>query len=57
MMSTIHLFELVDLNIKDLHTGEVIKKLDVIDYSKTMGGVDLVSLVLIPYSSQRRRVK
>ena len=57
MMSTIHLFELVDLNIKDRHTGEVIKKLDVIDYSKTMGGVDLVSLVLIPYSSQRRRVK
>ena len=43
--------------MKDCHTGEVIKKSDVIDYSKTMGGVDLVSLVLIPYSSQRRGVK
>ena len=57
MMSTIHSFKLVDLNMKDCHTGEVIKKPDVIDYSKTMGGVDLVSLVLIPYPSQRRGVK
>ena len=57
MMSTIHSFELVDLNMKDRHTGEVIKKPDVIDYSRTMGGVDLVSLVLVPYSSQRRGVK
>ena len=57
MMSTIHSFKLVDLNMKDCHTGEVIKKPDVIDYSKTMGGVDLVSLVLIPYRSQRRGVK
>ena len=43
--------------MKDCHTGEVIKKPDVIDYSKTMGGMDLVSLVLIPYPSQRRGVK
>ena len=43
--------------MKDCHTGEAIKKPDVIDYSKTMGGVDLVRLVLIPYSSQRRGVK
>ena len=57
MMSTIHSFKLVDLNMKDCHTGEVIKKPDVIDYSKTMGGVDLVSLVLIPYLSQRQGVK
>ena len=57
MMSTIHLFELVDLN-KDCHIGEVIKKPDVIiDYNKTMGGVELISQVLILYSSQRRGVK
>ena len=57
MMSTIHSFELVDSNMKDRHTGEVIKKPHVIiDYNKTMGEVDLVSRVLIPYSSQRRGV-
>ena len=44
MMSTIHLFELVDSNKKDRHTGDVIKKPDVIiGYNKMMGGVDLVS--------------
>ena len=58
MMSTIHSFELVDSNTKGRHTGEVIKKPDVIsDYNKTMGGVDLVSQVLIPYSSQGQGVK
>ena len=42
MMSTIHLFELIDSNKKDRHTGEVIKKPDVIiGYNKMMGGVDL----------------
>ena len=58
MMSTFHSFELVDSNKKDRHIGEVIKKPDVIiDYNKTMGGENLVSWVLIPYSSQRRGVK
>ena len=39
-------------------TGAVIKKSDVImDYSVTMSGVDLVSWVMIPYSSLRREVK
>ena len=43
MMSTFHSFELVDSNKKDRHTGEVIKKPDVIiDYNKTMGGENLV---------------
>ena len=39
-------------------TKEVIYKPDVIvDYNKTVGGVDLLSRVLIPYSTQRRGVK
>ena len=58
MLSTIHAFEMVDSNKIDRSTGTVIQKPDVImDYNVTMGGVDLVSRVLTPYSSQRRRVK
>ena len=58
MLSTIHTFELVDSNKTDCVTGAVMQKPDVImDYNVTMGGVDLVSRVLIPYSSQRRGVK
>ena len=58
MMLTIPSLELVDSNKKDRHTGEVIKKPDVlIDYNRTMGRVGLVSRVLIPYSSQRQGVK
>ena len=58
MLSTINTFEMVDSNKTDRSTGAAIQKPDVImDYNVTMGGVDLVSRVLIPYSSQRHEVK
>ena len=58
MLSTIHIFEIVDSDKIDRSTNTVIQKSDVImDYNVMMGGVDLVSRVLIPYSSQRRGVK
>ena len=58
MLSTIHIFEIVDSDKTDRSTNTVIQKSDVImDYNVMMGGVDLVSRVLIPYSSQRRGVK
>ena len=58
MLSTIHTFEMVDSNKIDRSTGAVIQKPDIImDYSVTIGGVALVSQVLILYSSQRRGVK
>ena len=58
MLSTIHKFEMVDSNKIDRSTDAVIQKPDVImDYNFTMGGVDLVSQVLILYSSQRRGAK
>ena len=53
MLSTIHTFEMVDSDKIGRSTGAVIQKPDVImDYN-----VDLGSRVLIPYSSQRHRVK
>ena len=53
MLYTTHTFEMVDSNYIDRSTGAVIQKPDVImNYNVTMGGVDLVSHVLIPYSSQ-----
>ena len=46
---------MMDSNKIGRSTGAVIQKPDVImDYGVKMGGVDLVSRVLIPYSSQRR---
>ena len=58
MLSTIHTFEMVDSNKIDRSTGAVIKMPVVImNYNVTMGGVNLVSRVLILYSSQKRGVK
>lgn len=58
MLSTIHVGELVDSGKKHHATQEIIYKPDVIcDYNRTMGGVDLLSRVVIPYSCQRRVVK
>ena len=51
MLSTIHTFEMVDSNKIDRSTGAVIKMPVVImNYNVTMGGVNLVSRVLILYS-------
>ena len=58
MLSTIHTFELEDSKKKDRTTGAAIMKPDVmLSYNKTMGGVDLVSRVLIPHAVQHRGVK
>ena len=58
ILSTIHTSEMVDSKKIDRSTGEVSQKPDVImDYNVTIGGVNLVSRVLILYRSQRRRVK
>ena len=58
MLSTIHVVDLMDRSKKNRTTKEVIFKPDVIvDCNKTMSGVDRLSRVLIPYSTQRRRVK
>ena len=58
MLSTIHVSEMVDSKKIDRSTGEVSQKPDVImDYNVTIGGVNLVSRVFIPYRSQRHRVK
>ena len=55
MLSTIHTSELVDSGKVNRETNEPIQKPEVIvDNNKTMGGVDLVSRVIIPYNSQRR---
>ncbi|XP_066918855.1 piggyBac transposable element-derived protein 4-like [Clytia hemisphaerica] len=58
MLSTIHTGQLIDSGKRNFRTGEAVYKPDVIvDYNSTMGGVDLLSRVVIPYSSQRRGVK
>ena len=57
MLSTIHTIEMVDSNKINRTAGMVIQKPDAImDYNVTMGGVDLVSKVLILYSSQQHGV-
>ena len=58
MLSTIHLGELMDNDKKNRTTKEVIYKPHVIvDYNKTMSGVDLLNQVLIPYYTQRWGIK
>ena len=55
MLSTIHLVYLMDRSKKNRTTKKVIYKPNVIvDCNKTMSGVDRLSRVLIPYSTQRR---
>ena len=57
-LSTIHTNILVDSGKTNRKTNEPFRKPEVIiDYNKTMGAVDLVSRVIIPYNSQRRGFK
>ena len=58
MLSTIHLGQLMDKGKKNHTTKEVIYKPDVIvNHNKTMGGVDLLRCILIPYFTQQWGVK
>lgn len=58
MLSTMHTGAMHDSGKKKRDTDETIEKPDVIlDYNKSMGGVDTLSRVLIPYSCQRKGVK
>ena len=58
MLSTMHTGKLVDTGRIHRLTKEPILKPDVIlDYNGTMGGVDTLSRVIIPYNSQRRGLK
>jgi len=51
-------WELFNSDKKHHVTKEPVLKPDIIfDFNRTMGGVDLLSWVLIPYSSQRHGVK
>ena len=58
MMSTKHVGKLVDTDKIHFSTKQPIIKPDVIkDYYSTMGGVDTLSRVCIPYSIQRKGLK
>ena len=53
MLSTVHTSDLIASGKKNRLTDQPIKKPSVIvDFNNTMGGVDTLSHVLIPYSSQ-----
>ena len=55
MLSTVHVGEMVDTHRMNRISQTPIRKPDVIaDYNTTMGGVDTLSRVLIPYSGQRK---
>ena len=58
MLSTVHTGDPIDGGKKNRLTDLPIKKPNmIVDYNNTMGGVDTLSRVLIPYSSQRREIK
>ena len=58
MLFTMHTVRLADTGQLHRTTGEPIKKPDVIlSYKSTMGGVDTICRVIIPYNSQRRGLK
>ena len=58
MMSTKHTGQIIDSGKKHHSTKQAILKPDVIvTYNKTMGGVDNLSRVLVPYSLARKGVK
>ena len=51
MLSSIHVGELVDTGKVDFATKQNIVKLDAtVDYNENMGGDDLFSRVIVPYS-------
>ena len=55
MLSSIHVGELFDTGKVDFAPKYIIVKPDVIvDYNENMGGVDLLSRVTVPYSSQQK---
>jgi len=57
MMSTKHTGQIIDSGKKHHSTKQAILKPDVIvTYNKTMGGVDNLSRVLVPYSLARKGV-
>ena len=50
MHCTVHISDLVDRGKSSGNTGKDVKKTDVIaDYNKSMGGVELLIPVIIPY--------
>ena len=55
MLSSIHIGELIDTGKVDFATRESIIKPDaIVDYNANMGGVDLLSRVIVPYSIQQK---
>ena len=54
-LSSIHVGELVDTGKADFATKQNIVKPDaIVDYNENMGGVDLLSRVIVPYSIQQK---
>ena len=55
MLPAVHGFPLIDSNMTDQRTGEIIQKPDAI-IDKTMGDIGLVSCVLIPDAGQKKGI-